>query len=164
MIAPSPDDIDLSGIIKELEGQAKGLRERVKSFDQERARLAREAEKLERAVSILREGSGQGDPQTNESPEIAASPNGEGHKATRAAVLDVLRENRGEIMTVKEILEAVRLRGWLDPKIGAPIEAVRYAAKALAREHPCVYRVGSGAFQWLDEDQAQLAWRGSASV
>lgn len=152
-------ELDLTDIIQSLEGQAQNLRERVRSFDAERARLAAEAEKLERAAAILRDGSsgveGRIEARATLSATLGAPPKS---RPTREAVRDVLYEHPGEVLSAQELLRAAELRGWIDPTLGAPIEAVRYGAKTLVKSDPAHFQQIDSSFRWVRDPEDEAAF------
>lgn len=147
-------EADISEIIAQLEGWAATAREQMRLLDAERAKRAELAERYERAVAILKKGAGLAEPDEG-SFEVELIESGTvtviHPRPTRDAVRDVLKAFPGQPLGVQAILRAIQLRGWLDPKIGAPIEAVRYAAKALADSDPNVERVGVSVFRWMEK-------------
>lgn len=157
MATPEPD---ISEIVRSLEAQAATERTHLRALDDERARRAAIAERLERAVAILKEGAGSAKP--DDAPvEIelreSASRTTAQPRPTKDAVRDVLRQYAGRALTVQTIMRAIELRGWLDPKLGAPVEAVRYAAKSLAEADPHIERVDASSFRWVDKPANPMA-------
>ena len=146
------DVTDITDIIASLSAQAANMRNQLKVLDENRAQLLASAEKYERAVDILKSDAERsaGVPVSGvngageEIPPVRYPP-------TRDAIRDLLRMQSGTILTIKELENGIRLRGWLDPKITAPTEAVRYAAKRLAATDPNVERVGTTTFRWVRE-------------
>jgi hypothetical protein len=144
---------DLSEIIKGLQDQAENTNKQREAYVVEAARLGSMIEKLERAIAILLEGAARStdDHVSGRSGEAFAAPIQP--RPTKDAVRDVLRRHAGAVLTVQELLREIQLRGWIDAKITAPIEAVRYAAKVLAEADPNVERVGVSHFRWASNHQ-----------
>jgi hypothetical protein len=68
-------------------------------------------------------------------------------------VIELLREANGESLTRKQIHEAFKLRGWIDPRWREPEAAIRMAIRR-AGEQPEVVRTGTNGW----------AYRGSVSA
>jgi hypothetical protein len=145
-------EIDVTEIVASLSAQAVNMRNQLQVLDAQRAQLLASAEKYERVVEILKGGS----ERSVGVPDFAVNGAGQEmppvrYRPTRDAIRDLLREQVGTVLSVKELENGIRLRGWLDTSITAPTEAVRYAAKRLAATDPNVERVGTTTFRWVRE-------------
>ena len=139
--------------LQSFERELAAVLEQIAMLDRRRSTLQRRAVALQRAGDAVRgllneEVNGHAVLEDGDAYPVLVRPHTNGDK-----VLAILRTEPGRSWSLREILEEVTRRGWLNPGVRHQLETMRFTANSLAARNPAVERAGPAAYRYVGHSQ-----------